>query len=166
MKHAGLGRRTPSQVAEWAHNCSVSFVTLLRTRIALLPLLFLVGCAIFAQDDPAAALSKGKHYAIAYPATPTKDVPFFKSLSDGIAAKLTPQGLVRVPVLDVPCCNVQLSLVGKSGTTLRVVLLDIDAQQVYTKDFTTAAKGTTSRSADLIGQAIDDPKILPLLKGK
>lgn len=135
------------------------------------------------QEKGGAANVSGKHFAIAYVASsPTdktvtiskKQTGVLQSIGEGLAKKLTRQGLVRVGKLDLQCCTVQLTLLelgteGKASrakqamVAVRVAALDIDAQPAYSKEFHRQAATTDEAVKELVAAALADEQFLQAL---
>ena len=157
-------------------NCCDIFVTNLTKTIAAA---FLFAALLTAQPKPAA---KGKHFAIATLAAPKgdkteltkKQTTLLKDLGEDMAKKLTAQGMVRVPTLDLQCCTVQFTLV-KDGShkvdqtpnpmKVRVAVLDIDNQPLYSENFESIVQGKEKAASDVVGAVLADPKFLKIIKG-
>jgi hypothetical protein len=109
-----------------------------------------------------------------------------QTVANTLADRLARKGFTRVRPLDVPCCTIQLELLyvaaneGSSATpstpmtlSVRVTLLDIDQQNVYTKEYRGEApagavktgKGTETAAADLVTNVLADNEFLRPLAG-
>jgi len=127
------------------------------------------------QDNAASkAPAKGNHFAIAYraaspnskvEAVPPSPPSELSGLGESIVRRLKKQGLLQVPTLDVQCCTVQMTLMdpkspadsGGKQKSIRVTVMDIDNQPLYTKEF-----ATTKAGEDLTDSLFADPKFLQL----
>jgi hypothetical protein len=161
-----------------------------RSDLAMAVLFFAAVTGLGTAQENAAGASataqgnvKGKHFMISYAAPSSsrsdddqKKAPeVLQSVGEGIAQRLTADGLVRVPALDIQCCNLQLTLLQggpdaevpktrRNALSIRASVLDIDNQPLYTKNFSGAATGSDAVEG-LVKSVLADPKIMRILKG-
>lgn len=159
--------------------------------MAAMFLIAIGGLSGAAQENAAApsatkppAKAQGKHFMVSYASPSTnkklddvgKNAPaVLQSVGEGVAEKLVGQGLVRVPALDITCCNLQLTMLsgGPAGEesqtkrepiSIRAAVLDINNQPLYTKEFVGTTTGSDAVQG-LVLAVVADPKIMTVLKG-
>ena len=107
-----------------------------------------------------------------------------RTIANDLAARLVKKGFTRVRPLDVQCCTIQLELLyvaenqASSSTpavtlSARITLLDIDQQNIYTKEYrgeapataVRAGKGLESAASELVTSVLADSNFMRPLAG-
>ena len=125
------------------------------------------------QEAPGKSMTKphNHRYTIVLP-DPPKDRNAGQKVSGALVRKLAQRRFLRVRQLDVQCCALQLEILSATPSSLkaRITLLDVDKQNVFSKEYQAAASGNgrnamTSAAEALATHAVADGDFLKALAG-
>ena len=127
---------------------------------------------------PVTPKQRNNRYNITYPTTAQSwqsgagratSADVYGALVANLTQRLSAQGFDRVKPLDVQCCNMQLQIVdagsaqNKFFLKIRITVLDVDSQTIYTKEYRTEGAQFSGAAAELAKAAIADDDLLKAL---
>ena len=122
------------------------------------------------KSTVATAVPKNKSYSISHVNPPPKWNAVFQAIDTGLVRRLTAVGLKREQPLAVQCCTIQVALIGvePAAVSARITLVDIDQQQVYSKEYRGEGKGQGNANGgvnEMLDTFMQDQTMLRALKG-